>query len=262
MSSMQHLLELMEQLRHPQTGCEWDLKQDFHSLTTHTIEEAYEVVDAIQRNNIDDLRDELGDLLLQVVFYSQIAREDGLFDFDAVVTGLSDKLIRRHPYIFGDAENSTQQEREQAWEKVKTAEHNAKSADHSSRLDGIARNLPALIQASKIQQRAANAGFDWTEVEPVIAKIQEELQEVKEARDEADQDSIEDEIGDLLFAVVNLARHTHVDAETALRRASRKFTQRFQYIEHKLESSGRVMEDTELDELDEIWDEAKRAGIQ
>ncbi|MEE9344780.1 MAG: nucleoside triphosphate pyrophosphohydrolase [Methylococcales bacterium] len=262
MSSMQHLLELMAQLRHPQTGCEWDLKQDFHSLTAHTVEEAYEVVDAIQRNNIDDLRDELGDLLLQVVFYSQIAQEDGLFDFDAVVTGLSDKLIRRHPYIFGDAENSTQQEREQAWEKIKTVERNAKSADHFSRLDGIARNLPALIQATKTQQRAANAGFDWTEVEPVIAKIHEELQEVKEAIDEADLDSIEDEIGDLLFAVVNLARHTHVDAETALCRASRKFTKRFQYIEHKLENSGRVMEDTGLDELDEIWDEAKRAGIQ
>ncbi len=262
MSCMQQLLELMAQLRHPQTGCDWDLKQDFHSLIPHTIEEAYEVVDAIQRNNIDDLRDELGDLLLQVVFYSQIAQEDGLFDFDAVVTGLSDKLIRRHPYIFGDSSHSTQQEREQAWEKVKTAERNAKSTDKTSRLDGIARSIPALMQATKIQQRAANAGFDWTEVKPVIAKIQEELQEVEEAREAGDQDSIEDEIGDLLFAVVNLARHTQVDAEIALRRASGKFTRRFQYIEAQLEQSDRIMEDTELEELDEIWDEAKRAGIQ
>ncbi len=262
MRSMQHLLELMAQLRHPQTGCEWDLKQTFHSLIPHTIEEAYEVVDAIQRNNTDDLRDELGDLLLQVVFYSQIADEDGHFDFDAVVSGLSDKLIRRHPYIFGDSGGSTQQEREQAWEKVKTAERNAKRADQSSRLDGVSGSFPALIQATKIQQRAANAGFDWKEVEPVIAKIHEELQEVEEARDEGDQDSIEDEVGDLLFAVVNLARHTHVDAETALRRASGKFTKRFQYIEDQLVRSGRVMEDTELDELDDIWDEAKRAGVQ
>jgi ATP diphosphatase len=258
---MQQLLELMAQLRHPQTGCDWDLKQDFHSLIPHTIEEAYEVVDAIQRNNIDDLRDELGDLLLQVVFYSQIAQEDGLFDFEAVVTGLSDKLIRRHPYVFGDPDGATQQEREQAWEKVKAAERKTKAADDSSRLDGIARSLPALIVATKIQQRAANAGFDWKEVKPVIAKIHEELQEVEEARDEEDQDSIEDEVGDLLFAVVNLARHTHVDAETALRRASRKFTRRFQYIENQLENSGRVMEDTELDELDNIWEEAKRAGV-
>jgi ATP diphosphatase len=261
MHSMQQLLALMAQLRHPEKGCDWDLKQNFQSLTSHTIEEAYEVVDAVQRNNIDDLRDELGDLLLQVVFYSQIAKEDGLFDFDAVVAGLSDKLIRRHPYIFGDSGHGTQQQRQQAWEKVKTAERKAKSTNQSSRLDGIAKSLPALIQATKIQQRAANAGFDWTEVEPVVSKIHEELQEVQEAWDDGDPDHVEDEMGDLLFAVVNLARHTHVDAETALRRASIKFSKRFQYIEEQLENSGRVMEDTELDDLDLIWDEAKRAGI-
>jgi ATP diphosphatase len=268
MHSVQHLLELMAHLRHPETGCEWDLKQDFRSLIPHTIEEAYEVVDAIQRGNIDDLRDELGDLLLQVVFYSQIADEDGLFDFDAVVAGLSDKLVRRHPYIFGDFAHSTQptqQQREQAWEHVKTAERKQKSTDQishlASRLDGIARSLPALIQATKIQQRAASAGFDWTEIKPVIAKINEELQEVEEAIDQNDQDSVEDEIGDLLFAVVNLARHRHVDAETALRRASVKFSKRFQYIERQLEENGLVMEDTALNELDDIWDQAKSAGI-
>ncbi len=262
MSAVQQLLALMAELRDPETGCAWDLKQDFQSLKAHTIEEAYEVVDAIQRDNIEDLKDELGDLLLQVIFYCQIANEDGLFNFNTVVSGLSDKLIRRHPYIFGDIKDSTQEQREQAWEQVKATERLAKSDNSSSRLDGIPKCFPALIQATKIQQRAANSGFDWTEVEPVIAKIKEELLEVEEARSKADQDSIEDEIGDVLFAVVNLARHTQVDAETALRRASLKFSNRFQYIETRLEQNGQIMEETPLVELDMIWDEAKKNGLK
>ncbi|HFD13583.1 MAG TPA: nucleoside triphosphate pyrophosphohydrolase [Crenotrichaceae bacterium] len=261
MYSIDHLLDLMAQLRDPEKGCEWDVKQDFHSLCSHTIEEAYEVVDAVQRNHIDDLRDELGDLLLQVIFYSQIAREDGLFDFGTVVSGLADKLIRRHPHVFDDSASFTQQQRTEAWEKVKNAEREAKTTETPSRLDGIAGNLPALIQAAKIQQRAANAGFDWKEVEPVFSKIKEELEEVEDARQTGSQDAIEDEIGDLLFAVVNLARHTNVDAETALRRASIKFTNRFQYIEARLKQTGLEMEAVALSELDRIWDEAKTHGI-
>ena len=261
MDTLQQLLLLMARLRHPETGCEWDLKQDFNSLCSHTVEEAYEVVDAVQRGDSHDLRDELGDLLLQVVFYCQIAKEDGLFDFDAVVAGLSAKLIRRHPHLFDNPSDYSQLERAQVWEKVKASEREAKATGNLSRLDGIAHSLPALIQAAKIQQRAANAGFDWTETEPVFAKIHEELDEVKEAWRSSNQDAIEDEIGDLFFAIVNLARHTHVDAETALRRASMKFSKRFQYIEARLESSGKMMEDTALDELDQLWDEAKRNGI-
>ncbi len=257
MSSIQKLLDLMAHLRDPEKGCEWDLKQDFHSLRSHTIEEAYEVVDAIQRNDIDGLKDELGDLLLQVIFFCQIAQESDQFDFNQVVDNLSDKLIRRHPYIFGESVNSTQQQREQAWEKVKSEERRRKSTSNESRLEGIPQSFPALVQATKIQKRAANAGFDWTEIEPVIAKINEELEEVAEARIQGNQDDIEDEIGDVLFAVVNLARHSKVDAETALRRACIKFTKRFQYIETHLEETGRVMEETALDDLDKIWDQAK-----
>jgi len=257
MRGIQQLLELMARLRDQETGCEWDLKQDFYSLRSYTIEEAYEVVDAVQRGDIADLRDELGDLLLQVIFYSQIAKEDGLFDFDEVVTGLFDKLIRRHPHVFENPAAYTDQERAQVWEKVKASERDAKTSEKSGRLDGIARSLPALIYASKIQQRAANAGFDWVETEPVIDKIHEELEEVKEAWRSGHQDAIEDEIGDLFFAIVNLARHTHVDAETALRRATVKFSKRFQYIEDQLEKNAQVMEETALDELDHLWDEAK-----
>lgn len=262
MSSIQNLLELMAYLRHPEKGCEWDLKQDFHSLCSHTIEEAYEVVDAVQCNNISELRDELGDLLLQVVFYSQIAKEKQLFDFDTVVAGLSDKLVRRHPHVFENPSAYTRQERSQVWEKVKLSEREEKATKNQGRLDGIARSFPALIHASKIQQRAANAGFDWKEPEPVFVKVLEELEEVKEAWCSGDQDAIEDELGDLLFVIVNLARHINVDAETALRRASMKFSKRFQYIEARLEEDEQVMEETALDELDRIWDEAKEQGIK
>ncbi|MCH9697510.1 MAG: nucleoside triphosphate pyrophosphohydrolase [Gammaproteobacteria bacterium] len=261
MDAMQRLLDIMARLRDPQDGCEWDLQQDFQSLTKHTLEEAHEVVDAIQRNDIDDIRDELGDLLLQVVFYCQIAREDNLFDFSAVANGLSDKLIRRHPYIFGDQVASSPEQRRQAWEQIKSAERQARSESVNSRLDGVSPGFPALIHATKLQQRASNAGFDWSRAEPVLAKIKEELAEVEEVLPEGDQSRIEDEIGDLLFAVVNLTRHCQVDAETALRQASMKFSRRFQYIEAKLEETGRVMEDTDLVELDSIWDEAKAKGV-
>ncbi|MFA5985209.1 MAG: nucleoside triphosphate pyrophosphohydrolase [Methylococcaceae bacterium] len=260
LSQTQKLLDIMMRLRHPEQGCAWDVKQDFYSLIPYTIEEAYEVVDAIERNNLDDLREELGDLLLQVVFHARIAEERGLFNFEQVSKAITDKLIRRHPHVFGDAVFKTDDERKQAWEQAKAEEKLAKSKTQvpASVLSGVPFNLPALTQCEKIQDIAASHGFDWPEIEPVFAKVEEELSEVKEAWQAGDQAHIQEEIGDLLLVVVNLARHLKVNPEIALRESNKKFSRRFNYIEQQVDASGRALKDCQLAELDGFWNEAKQ----
>lgn len=261
LSNTQKLLDLMSHLRHPQHGCAWDLKQTFISLIPYTIEEAYEVADAAEREDMDDLRAELGDLLLQVVFYSQLANEQGLFDFEQVAAGICEKLVVRHPHIFEGVVFNSDEERHQAWEMAKQRERAAKnkSAEPESALAGIAVNLPALVQCEKIQDRAASHGFDWEEVEPVFDKVMEELQEVREAWHSGNQPHIQEEIGDLLLVAVNLARHLKVNPEIALKESNKKFSRRFNYIEQQVAASGRELRDCELTELDAFWNQAKIA---
>lgn len=253
------LLQIMEQLRHPDTGCPWDVKQDFASLTPYILEEAYEVVDAIERGDQQDLCAELGDLLLQVVFQAQIAKEQGLFDFEQIATTISDKLIRRHPHVFAGVKFADDSARQQAWENEKLKEKQLKSAAKlDSVLQDIPGNLPALLFSEKLQNRAAHYGFDWPEVTPVFDKVLEELDEIKEAYSSGDQAHIQEEVGDLLFVVVNLARHLGINPEVALKASSRKFSQRFQYIEQQVAASNRELKACQLAELDALWHEAKQ----
>lgn len=249
----------MARLRDPEKGCAWDLRQDFYSLIPYTIEEAYEVADAIERNDLEDLRLELGDLLLQVVFHSQLAEEQGLFNFEQVAEGITEKLINRHPHVFDNVTYDTDEERQKAWDDAKEKERKEKKdqTENESALAGVAINLPALVQCEKIQNKASSHGFDWKEVEPVFDKVQEELDEVKEAWQEGDQPHIQEEVGDLLLVAVNLARHLKVNPEIALKEATKKFTKRFNYIEQQVEASGRTLRECDLDELDSFWDEAK-----
>ncbi|NJD08307.1 MAG: nucleoside triphosphate pyrophosphohydrolase [Methylococcaceae bacterium] len=257
MRHTRRLIEIMAQLRHPEQGCPWDLRQDFASLVPYTLEEAYEVADAVERRDFGDLRAELGDLLLQVAFHSRIAEESGLFDFEAVAAGICDKLIRRHPHVFDGRVFETDADRQRYWEESKIDEQAEKSGlAPDSALDGVASSLPALMQADKIQKKAARATFDWPDTQPVFAKVEEELMELRTAFEADDQAAIEDEVGDLLFAVVNLARHLEVDAETALRASNRKFADRFRYMERRLGS--RSMAQCEPEMLDTLWGEAKR----
>lgn len=251
----------MARLREPEHGCPWDLQQSFASLIPYTLEEAYEVRDAIERENFDDLKEELGDLLLQVAFHSRIAEEQGLFDFEAVAGAICDKLVSRHPHVFGGIRFETDAQRVKAWEEAKAEERLNKkpteNTDDRSVLDGIASSLPALMFAAKIQARASQHGFDWSEVPPVFSKVEEELEELQEAFKSGDQKHIREELGDLLFVVVNLARHLDVEPENALNLASRKFERRFHYIEEQVYKSGRQLEECRLEELDAYWDDAK-----
>lgn len=259
MHHTRRLLAVMASLRDPQTGCAWDLKQDFRSLLPYTLEEAYEVADAIERGDFDDLRDELGDLLLQVVFQARIAEEQGLFDFEQVADGIANKLVRRHPHVFGDTVFADDAAFKRAWEQAKLDEQRSKpaAAQAGSVLDGIAGALPALLRAEKLQKRAARFGFDWPEAEPVFAKLHEELDELRQALAAGNQAHVEEEMGDLLFAAVNLARHLNIAPEAALRSANAKFVRRFQYIERCLREQDRALEQASLDELDALWEQAK-----
>lgn len=259
MQNTLRLLDIMARLRHPDTGCPWDIKQDFASLVPYTLEEAYEVADAAERGDADDLREELGDLLLQVVFHSQIAKERGLFDFEAVAAAIADKLIRRHPHVFGGMVFETDTERHSFWENSKQIERQekGKAEPNESVLDGLAASLPALMYAQKLQKKVARHGFDWPDIGGVFDKVQEELDELREAHASADEAHIREEVGDLLFVAVNLARHLSVDAESALRDSNRKFTRRFQYIEAQVAARGKALADCTLGELDALWDEAK-----
>lgn len=248
------LREIMRRLRDPETGCPWDLEQDFASIAPYTIEEAYEVADAIERADWDELRSELGDLLFQSVFHAQIASERGLFDFDNIANTMSDKMVARHPHVFGDESNAKSAEQQTAdWETIKAAERAAKA--EKGVLDGVAMGLPALMRAVKLQKRAARVGFDWPSTDEVIDKIVEEAQELREA---TDPDHLEEEFGDLLFVMANLARHMNIDPEAALRRTNAKFTRRFGQIEADLAAQGRHPKDSSLAEMDALWDAAKR----
>lgn len=250
---MPRLLEIMRRLRHPETGCPWDLEQDFGTIAPYTIEEAYEVADAIEREAWAELKGELGDLLFQSVFHAQMAEERGLFSFDDVANTMSDKMVTRHPHVFGDESNEKSPEQQTAdWEKIKAAERAAKA--EKGVLDGVALGLPALLRAVKLQNRAARVGFDWPSTDEVMDKLIEETQELREA---TDPDHAEEEFGDLLFVMANLARHMKIDPEQALRRANAKFTRRFKSIETALEAQGKRPEDSNLAEMDALWDEAK-----
>jgi ATP diphosphatase len=251
------LIEIMAALRTPQTGCPWDLEQNFATIAPYTIEEAYEVADAIARENLVDLKEELGDLLLQVVFHARMAEEQGAFDFGGVVEAITDKLIRRHPHVFSDAGPLTPQAVEGWWERIKAQEKAARgSPDGTGTLAGVAVTHPALTRALKLQDKASKVGFDWNDPRAVLCKIREEADEIEAALDGNEADAAA-EVGDLLFAAVNLARHLHADPEAVLRQTNRKFERRFASIERALAVNGKKPQDATLAEMDALWDEAK-----
>ena len=264
---IQRLLDIMEALRDPERGCPWDLRQTFATIAPYTIEEAYEVADAIDRQDLASLKDELGDLLLQVVFHSRMAEEQGVFAFDDVVAAISDKMVRRHPHVFGDASFEDAEAQTVAWEEQKRREREASGEADTSVLAGIARGLPEWQRAVKLQKRAATVGFDWPDVRPVIAKLHEEIEEVRvefdavaaAPDDEQARDRLEDEIGDLLFVCANLARHGKVDVGAALRRANLKFERRFRSMEVLAAQDGLSLAELPLEGQDAYWDQAKRA---
>jgi len=283
--AIEELIAIMARLRSPEGGCPWDLEQDFDSIAPYTIEEAYEVAEAIREGDMEGLKGELGDLLFQVVFHAQMAAEEGLFDFADVVAAVSDKMVSRHPHVFGDHEIADAEAQTAAWEDYKAEERRQKAEQEAgnggeaefgdeenpagpseSVLDNVPLLLPALLRAVKLQKRASRVGFDWPDTEPVLTKIAEELHEVTEALEEVGEPRadtptgpVAHEIGDLLFAVVNLARHLKVEPENALRLANSRFEARFRYVEAALAAEGRHPSDATLEELDKLWDEAKAA---
>jgi nucleoside triphosphate diphosphatase len=262
------LVEIMAALRTPGSGCPWDLEQDFSTIAPYTLEEAYEVADAIERGDMVDLKLELGDLLLQSVYHARMAEELGLFDFGDVIEAVTTKMIRRHPHVFGDEEARTAGMAKGAWERIKAQEKEEKAAAHltagyvrpsnSSVLDGLPAALPGLMTAVKLQAKAARVGFDWNDPHAVLAKIREELDEVEAELAAKSQTKLAEEVGDVLFAVANLARHLHLDAEGAIRNANAKFRRRFSYIETRLAEAGKTVDDADLDEMEALWQEAKR----
>lgn len=257
MSDLSALLEVMARLRDPAHGCPWDREQDFSTIAPYTIEEAYEVADAIERNDMDGLREELGDLLFQVVFHARMAEEAGDFDFSDVVDTVVEKMIRRHPHVFADDEVADAEAQTVAWERHKAEERALKKVvQDESILAGVALGLPALMRGEKLQKRAARAGFDWPRVDAVLDKVQEEVSELEQVLVSGRQEAINEELGDLLFSCINLARHTGVDAEAALRHANAKFERRFRQVESRLKEQGR-WDEADLEEMDRIWDEIK-----
>ena len=264
------LIEIMAALRAPKTGCPWDIEQDFSTIAPYTIEEAYEVADAIARGNLDDLRDELGDLLLQVVYHAQMAQETGDFAFGDVVEAITTKMIRRHPHVFGDEEARSAGMAKGMWEKIKAQEKAEKRSARLARgldpedngkgfLDSVPVALPALTRALKLQEKAARVGFDWSEAAPILDKIEEEIGELREALAKGETAEIKDEFGDMLFAVVNLGRHLKLDSEAALSGTNEKFRSRFHYVERALEASGNTLANATLDEMEALWQQAKGA---
>lgn len=268
-SDIEVLLAIMAALRTPGTGCPWDLEQSFETIVPYTIEEAYEVADAIERRDFLDLRDELGDLLLQVVFHARMAEEEGLFAFGDVVQAITAKLIRRHPHVFGEARDLAPAAVKALWHDIKRQEKDERRRERSAAgneedeaphglLADVPKVLPALTRAEKLQRKAATVGFDWTERQAVVDKIREELSEVEETLDSADRTAQQDEIGDLLFAVANLARHLDIDPEAALRGTNAKFERRFRFIEQAVEDKGASLSEVSLEDMEDIWQEAKR----
>ncbi len=263
MQSIQHLVEIMRALRDPDSGCPWDLEQDFQSLIPYTIEEAYEVADAIERSDIDDIKSELGDLLFQIIFYSQLAQEQQKFDFNDVVESINDKLTRRHPHVFADAKVKDAEEQAEEWEKIKQQERKTKAASSSatlSHLDDVSRTLPSLMRAEKLQKRAAKEGFDWPNINGVMAKVVEELAEVQQELDAKVQEheKLEGEIGDLFFSCINLSRHAGVDAEQSLRKANLKFERRFRSVEKLAAAKNQQINEMSVEELETLWQEVKQ----
>jgi nucleoside triphosphate diphosphatase len=256
---LERLLAVMSWLRDQEHGCPWDIEQSFRTIAPYTIEEAYEVADAIERNDLPALKEELGDLLLQVVYHAQMAQEIGAFAFADVAAGIADKMVDRHPHVFGDAEIADADAQTASWEAGKAAERAARNRGTEGILDGVARALPALLRAEKIQKRAARVGFDWKDVGPVIDKIEEELSELRAelTAGTVEQERLADELGDVLFAVANLARHCKVDPEAALRATNNKFERRFRHIERRLAEQGRHPSQATLDEMEMLWQEAK-----
>ena len=253
------LLEIMAALRTPGTGCPWDLEQNFATIAPYTLEEAYEVADAIARGDLADLREELGDLLLQVVFHARMAQEQGAFDFGGVVEAITEKLLRRHPHVFGDQRGLSAKAVEGLWQRIKSEEKAAKGVHDGGTLAGVPVGLPALTRALKLQQKAGKVGFDWNDPLAVLAKIREEADEIEAEIASGSSVKAAAEVGDLLFAVVNLARHLDADPEGVLRTANRKFERRFGAIERALEAKGKTPKDATLAEMDALWDAAKAA---
>ena len=258
-ASMTKLLQIMAALRAPEDGCPWDLEQTFESLVSHTLEEAYEVVDCIERADHEALVGELGDLLFQVVFYARIAEEQGKFDFDDVVDAISEKLIARHPHVFADENPLNARQQSIRWEEMKAEERRTQLGDNVSALDDVPVNLPALVRAQKIQKRAARVGFDWPEVEGVREKVFEEIAELEQARKDGKADEVEDEFGDLFFSCVNWARFLGLDAESTLRKATIKFESRFRALEQQIQREGLTIEQQSLESLEARWQTVKRA---
>jgi nucleoside triphosphate diphosphatase len=266
-SDIRRLIDIMAALRDPVGGCPWDVQQTFSSIAPFTIEEAYEVVDAIERGAIEDLREELGDLLLQVVFHARMAEEAGLFNFGGVVDAITTKLVRRHPHVFGDSRALTSEEVKGLWGRIKAEEKRAKlalearsggpSETKSAALDGVPLALPALSRALKLQEKAGKVGFDWNDVRAVLEKVREEVIEVEAEIADGSAQALSNEVGDLLFAAVNLARHLKIDPEGALRSANAKFERRFAHIEMRLAEGGRTPDGASLDEMERLWAEAK-----
>ncbi|MGB5743130.1 MAG: nucleoside triphosphate pyrophosphohydrolase [Sedimenticolaceae bacterium] len=261
MEAVQRLLTIMARLRDPEGGCPWDRRQTYATIVPYTLEEAYEVADAIQRGDMRELRDELGDLLFQIVFYSQIAREEGQFDFHDVAQGICDKMVRRHPHVFADAKVTDEAQLRQAWEQNKAEERAGRhQAAEASQMDGVARALPALIRAEKLQKRAARVGFDWPDARGAFDKVREELDEVEAEVATIDPDRLQAELGDLLFAMVNVIRLLGMDAEQTLSRANEKFERRFRAMETLLGNSGRQdLRELSLEALDAAWEQVKEA---
>lgn len=255
---MPRLLEIMARLRDPETGCPWDIEQTYASIVPYTIEEAYEVAEAVERNDMTDLEDELGDLLLQVVYYTQMASDDGYFTFDSVTKHIADKMIRRHPHVFGGASRDKSVEQQIVdWERIKAAERAKKDTGKARTLEGVAKNLPALTRAVKLQKRAARVGFDWPETIKVLDKIKEEVAELIEASATLPYANQVEEFGDLMFTMANLGRHLKIDPEEALRGANRKFQGRFEYIEDALATDGKTPKQSNLMEMNRLWNQAK-----
>jgi ATP diphosphatase len=277
LTAIDRLIAIMTMLRDKQHGCPWDLEQTIKSLLPYTLEEVYEVADAIENNDLVELEDELGDLLFQVIFYAQIAKEQGAFDFQDIATAITDKLVRRHPHVFpdGDVEKFGIQQDISAqqvvvnWEAIKELEREEKrkkggkqvAQEVESILDDLPRALPAMERARKLQKRAAQVGFDWAEIAPVLEKLKEEVAEFEEALASGDLERMSDELGDVLFATINLARHSKIEPEVALRSTNQRFETRFKWIEVALSQQDKVFKDTNLEELDALWDQAKKTGL-
>lgn len=261
----ERLIEIMKQLRDKETGCPWDIEQTFKSIAPHTIEEAYEVADAIEKEDHQALCSELGDLLLQVVFHSQMAEEAGLFSFEEVAAAINQKLVKRHPHIFGEKKISTAEEQTTSWEAIKAEEREQEHGGQrpASALEGIPVTMPAMMRTLKIQKRAARVGFDWQDLDQVFTKLHEELDELKEELEQdGEKERVELEVGDLLFCVINIARHLHIDPERALSRCNAKFTRRFAYIEEKLWKENKKPEESTFQELGKLWDEVRHQDKQ